>query len=122
MSAYQRRRGAGFEREISGYLSERLGRVVKRKLGQARDSGDDIQVGRFRIECKRRASIAAYAWLEQCIEACGNDIPVVIARADGQEPIAILRLDDLVPLIAGELGPAEIREVETDLETEAQQD
>ena len=59
MSAYQRRRGAGFEREISGYLSERLGRVVKRKLGQARDSGDDIQVGRFRIECKRRASIAA---------------------------------------------------------------
>ena len=114
MSAYERRRGANFEREVSGYLSERLGRVVKRKLGQARDSGDDIQVGRFRIECKRRASIAAYAWLEQCIDACGSDIPVVIARADGQEPIAILRLDDLVPLIAGELGPGELREVETD--------
>ena len=46
-----------------------------------------------------------YAWLEQCAEAAGErDIPVVIARADGKEAIAIMRLDDLVPLIAGELG------------------
>ena len=112
MSAYQRRKGQGFEREISGYLSERLGRVVKRKLGQARDSGDDIQVGKFRIECKRRASLAVYAWLEQCIAACGTDVPIVIARGDGKEAIAILRLDDLVPLIAGELGEGDLRATE----------
>jgi Holliday junction resolvase len=105
MSAYQRTKGAGFEREISAYLSEELGRVVKRKLGQARDSGDDIQVGKFRIECKRRASLSVYAWLEQCAKACGTDTPVVIARADGQPAIAIMLLTDLVPLIRGELGP-----------------
>lgn len=108
MSRSERVKGAAFEREIATYLSERLGRVVKRKLGQARDSGDDIQVGRFRIECKRRAAIAVYQWLKQCITAADeSDIPVVIARADGQDAIAILRLDDLVPLIAGELGPSD---------------
>ena len=67
---------------------------------------DDIEIGKFCIECKRRATIAVYAWLEQC-EAATNgerEIPVVVARADGKEAIAILRLADLVPLIAGELG------------------
>lgn len=107
MSASERRKGARFEVEIATYLSERLGRIVKRKLGQERDSGDDIEVGKFRIECKRRANIAVYPWLEQVDRACavtvGGGIPVVVARADGKEPIAILRLDDLVPLIAGEL-------------------
>ena len=105
MSAYERRKGASFEREISAYLSERLGFVVKRKLGQARDAGDDIQVGRFRIECKRRTRIAAYEWLDQCAAASNGaqDIPIVIARADGEDAIAIIRLADLVPLIAGEL-------------------
>lgn len=106
MSGYQRRKGAEFEREVATYLSDRLGLIVRRKLGQARDGGDDIQIGQFRIEVKRRHSLAFMAWLEQCI-ACSKqgEIPVVVARADGKEPVAIMRLADIVPLIAGELGP-----------------
>ena len=112
MSAYQRRKGATFEREIAAYLSDRLGRVVQRKLGQARDSGDDIQVGPFRIECKRRAALSVYPWLDQCLAAAGDgDIPIVVARGDGREALAIMRLEDLVPLLAGELGDPAIGEV-----------
>lgn len=69
MSANQRRKGSTFEREIASYLADRLGRAVRRKLGQARDGDDDIQVGRFRIECKRRAALSVYPWLEQCAAA-----------------------------------------------------
>lgn len=105
MSRFERIKGASFEREIANFLSERLGRVVKRKLGQARDSGDDIQVGKFRIECKRRAQLALYGWVDQCMEACGSgDVPIVVARADGHSAVAIMLLEDLAPLIAGELG------------------
>ena len=42
MGRLQRNRGATTEREIANYLTEQLGTVVKRKLGQARDSGEDI--------------------------------------------------------------------------------
>ncbi len=106
MSRYERERGAAFEREVAGILTEHLGVAVRRKLGQARDGGDDIQVGRFRIECKRRQRIAVYQWLEQCTVAAGErDIPVVVARADGEAAIAVLALADLLPLIAGEMGP-----------------
>jgi len=101
MSAFQRRKGAGFEREVANYLTDNLGFVVRRQLGQARDGGDDIRIHRYRIECKRRQSIAVMSWLEQCKAACSlaTDVPIVVARADGEEAIAILRLEDLVPMI-----------------------
>jgi hypothetical protein len=41
-----RDKGARGEREFAELLSNELGQVVKRKLGQARDGGDDISVGR----------------------------------------------------------------------------
>lgn len=70
MSRSQRKKGASFERTFANYLAERLGRVVKRNIGQARDGGDDITVGPFRIGCKARARIASLAWLEQAQKGC----------------------------------------------------
>jgi len=102
MGTYERNRGASFEREIATFLSDRLGQVVKRKLGQARDAGDDIAVGPFRIECKRRGRLQFYKWLEQCEAATMNDaeqIPVVVARADAKAAVAILLLEDFVKLM-----------------------
>ena len=53
-----RNKGAAAERELAALLTNELGFVVKRKLGQARDSGDDVQVGRFRIESKRTETVS----------------------------------------------------------------
>jgi hypothetical protein len=101
MGASQRRKGATFEREIAQALG------AKRNIGQARDGGDDITVGRFRVECKRRASVGPMAqWMAQCVAACDRDgdIPLVVARGDGGEAYAIMRFADFVPFMG--LSPA----------------
>ena len=80
MGASQRRKGATFEREVATLMG------AKRNIGQARDGGDDITVGRFRVECKRRQTVGPMAkWMAQCVAACDRegDIPVVVARGDG---------------------------------------
>jgi len=80
-----RNKGAAGERELAGILTDKLGFVVKRKLGQARDGGDDIQVGRYRIEVKRRERIQIDQWSEQVeMAAQPGEIPVVVYRRNGQ--------------------------------------
>lgn len=105
MSAYQRRKGAEGENELAMILSAELGRVVKRKLGQARDSGDDIQIEKFRIEVKRCQRINVREWCEQ-IEAAiePGQIPVVAFRRNGEPWRVILQLGDFLPMMRGELG------------------
>ena len=99
-----RNKGAAGERELAAILSDRLGFVVKRKLGQARDGEDDIQVGKFRIEVKRREAIRIDAWCEQ-VEACiqPGEIPVVAYRRNGQPWRVVLLLDDFIPMVRDQL-------------------
>lgn len=105
MGKMHRNKGASFEREISNDLSRTFQREVKRKLGQARDSGNDIDLPPFRIECKRYAKVAVYVWLEQCMKACGlSEMPIVIARADQKESIVVMRYEDFKRLAAGVLA------------------
>jgi len=94
MGASQRTKGAVYEREVANYLSDELGREVKRNIGQARDGGDDITIGKFRLECKRRARIGnIYEWLDQAQAASEvGECPVVVARGDGRRSVAIVDL------------------------------
>jgi len=116
MSKSQRTKGAGGERELCGILSDALGQVVKRKLGQARDSGHDIDLPPFRIECKRRAKIAVHKWMDQAqfpnddscaagwTELPAGVMPVVAMRADGEEWLVVMRLDDWIKLAREEIA------------------
>jgi len=101
MGKAQRRKGQRFELEIATWLNERLGTGIKRNLLQVREGGADLQLGRLRIECKRRARSPLYAWLRQAATACpAHDLPVIVTRADREvEPLAILRLVDLLVLL-----------------------
>jgi hypothetical protein len=97
MGKMQRRKGAEFEREIAQALG------AKRNIGQARDGGDDITLGPYRIECKRRQRLGPMMqWLAQAIAACQapDDVPVVVAREDGGRAVAILRFEDFTALLA----------------------
>lgn len=106
MGASQRRKGAAGERELANILTEQLGFAVKRNIGQARDGGDDITTGRFRWEVKRRAGIAVHEWVDQAIAASGpGNTPVVACRGDGKGWLVVMRLEDALPLIRGELPP-----------------
>lgn len=105
MGARERRKGAAAERELAGILADYLGIDVRRKLGQARDGGDDIEIAPFRIEAKRRENLAIRQWCEQVEECAGpREIPVVAFRQNGQPWRVVLRLDDFLPLMRGELG------------------
>lgn len=100
-----RNKGAAAERELAAILSEELGFVVKRKLGQAREGGDDITVGKFRIEAKRRETLALPAWCRQIEECCGpDDVPIVAYRQNGQPWRIVMKLQDFLPLLRGELS------------------
>lgn len=100
MGRAQRVKGATFEREIATALG------AKRNIGQARDGGDDITVGPFRVECKRRASLGTvHKWLAQAIASCerDGDVPVVVGREDGGKPLVIMRFEDWLALARPQL-------------------
>lgn len=103
MGASQRRKGQVAEREVASILSDHLGVKITRKLGQARDSGDDVQIGRYRLEVKRRERLAVDDWCAQVEACCGpQDVPVVVYRRSGQPWRVVLRLDDFIPLMREE--------------------
>ena len=102
MSRSQRVKGASGERELARILSYHLGIDVRRKLGQARDSGHDIDLPGFAVEVKRRARIAGlYEWLAQ---AEGNNRPpVAMIRADGKGWLAVMHLDEWIKIAREEI-------------------
>lgn len=102
MSKMQRNKGASFEREIANLLTDHLGSKVKRNLAQTRGGateGSDITFGRWSIECKRRAKISVYEWLDQAQRDANGLVPVVVARADGRRPIVIMDLETFIPMM-----------------------
>lgn len=104
MSASQRNKGAGFEREIANDLTAEWGIIIRRNIGQARDGGDDITVPPYRIECKRRKGIAVYQFMDQVMGVTEpGEIPVVIIKADRREPLVVMSYRDWKLLAREEL-------------------
>lgn len=97
-------KGAAGERELAALLSDQLGFVVKRNLGQARDGADDLTVQKFRIEVKRQETLQMDKWSQQ-VEACvkPGEVPVLIYRRNGQPWRVCLRLDDFIPMMRDQL-------------------
>ena len=100
----KRNKGAAGERELAALLSEHLGFVVKRNLGQARDGADDLTVAQFRIEVKRQETLRIDQWSEQ-VEACAQpgEIPVLAYRRNGQPWRVCLRLEHFIPMMRDQL-------------------
>jgi Holliday junction resolvase len=100
----KRNKGAAGERELAKLLTDELGFVVKRNLGQARDGADDITIQHFRLEVKRQERLQIDAWSQQ-VEACAqpNEVPVVVYRRNGQPWRVCLLLDDFIPMLRDQL-------------------
>ena len=95
-----RNKGARGENELAGILTDELGFEVKRKLGQARDGGDDIQVGKYRIEVKRREALRLDDWCEQIEKVCDvQEVPIVAYRRNGQPWRAVVPMAWLIKRI-----------------------
>lgn len=100
----KRNKGAAGERELAALLSDHLGFVVKRNLGQARDGADDLTVAQFRIEVKRQERLQVDKWSEQ-VEACAQpgEVPVLMYRRNGQPWRVCLRLEHFIPMMRDQL-------------------
>jgi len=124
MGKSQRNKGAGFEREVCDVFTAALGldaeNKIKRNIGQARDGGNDIDIGPLVVECKRRKTLGTvYGWLQQAIDSLQGRarqkskstgdysfhamLPVVVAREDNGVPIVIMRLNDFLQITVDEL-------------------
>jgi hypothetical protein len=104
MGRMSRTKGAAGEREFAALLSEALGKDIKRKLGAARDGGDDIVVEPFSFEVKRRETLSIEDWLAQAIENAAASstayIPVVAYRKNGnKEWRVVLEFKHFIPLL-----------------------
>ena len=103
-----RNKGATGERELAALLTDALGVVVQRKLGQARDGGDDIQIGQYRIEVKRREALRLDEWCKQVEDAAGvGDVPVVAYRRNGQPWRVVVPLEWFMKQVRETLKDAE---------------
>ena len=99
-----RNKGAAGERELAKILADELGIEVQRKLGQDRDGGDDIQVGKYRLEVKRREALRLDDWCEQIQAAAApGEWPVVVYRRNGQPWRPVVPLELLIKAMREEL-------------------
>lgn len=115
MGKSQRTKGAVYEREVSAEFSAALGQEFKRNIGQARDGGNDIDVGPLVVECKRRKTLTTIeGWFQQALLAANRrpavegakPIPTVVARADNGPSFVMIRLTDFLTLTRDELRAA----------------
>jgi hypothetical protein len=81
--AKSRRKGSRAELEFCALASEALGDTFKRKLGQARDGGGDVDIGRFLVEVKAHAKLSERTWWKQAVAS---------AKAAGKVPALAYKL------------------------------
>jgi len=85
VSAMQRRKGAGGERELFRLLEGQLGLIVERNLEQTRNGGaDSISIPGLSIEVKRQERDWAEAWWQQALDQAGDKVPVLAYRKSRQ--------------------------------------
>ena len=103
MGAYERRKGASFEREIVNELKPIFPRA-RRGLGQARDGGEipDVNGTPFWIECKRGKSCSPQAAMAQARFATAQceikygkprKPPIAVLRRDGDTALVVMDLE-----------------------------
>ncbi len=106
-----RNKGHGYEREIVHLLRALTDLPVARNIEQSRDGGGDIALPPFMFECKRRARLSVYEWIDQAATAAiaKKLKPVVICRGNHRENLVVIRLEDFLPLLQAALSiPASV--------------
>lgn len=101
MSATERAKGIGGEREVAGILrgfNLRCDRTVQNSGFYVR--GDLTGVDGYHFEVKRQETLRLPLWLRQAADDAGDAVPVVTWRQNRGEWYAALPLRDLARLLA----------------------
>jgi hypothetical protein len=87
-----RTKGQTGEKELCALLSRRFGYEIKRRLGQERDCGHDIDIAPFRAECKRRGKVGLlYRWFDEMDPGPNR---VLMLRGDGEKWLVVMEFED----------------------------
>ena len=82
MGSRNRSKGARAENEVCHILADLTGEELHRNLGQARDSGGDVDWGPFLLEVKYQQTYSLPHWQRQVTEAAAERglVPAVVYR------------------------------------------
>jgi len=98
---HSKRKGAAGEREAAAELRRLFG--VEARRGRQYAGGDDSPdiltgIPKVHFEVKRTEALRLFTALDQAIADAGENVPVVLHRANRKPWLAIVRLDDLPQL------------------------
>lgn len=98
MGAMQRNKGSRAENQFASMLSDDLGFVVKRTLGQARDGGADIMLPPFAIQIKHAAKAQIKSWWQQTVTDAAKckRVPVLAYKINRQGWRIRMRMKEVV--------------------------
>ena len=104
VSKSQRAKGQRGENEAAKKLTELLGTIVQRNLGQERDGGHDITIGStagdIEMEVKRQERASLHTWLNQAEENAGSgSLLAVMWRPSRREWVVCMPLEDWAALV-----------------------
>lgn len=97
---YAKQKGERGEREVCALITKITGEESKRKLGQAREGGGDVDWGPFLLEVKARSTVAMPAWQTQvcaAVEGTGQ-VPAVVWRRNGEKWWIAVPFEDFVSI------------------------
>jgi len=100
MGSMQRTKGARAELQFANMLTEDLGVIVKRTLGQARDGGADILLGPFAVQIKHAAKATIKSWWQQTVTDAhkAKKIPVLAYKINRQNWRIRMRMREVIGL------------------------
>ena len=103
MGRMQRNKGAGGERELAKELSRVLGvpaGTIYRSVQHAgkEGAGDVLGFKGVHVECKRTEKLSVYKAMNQAIDECGSDVPIVCHRRNLEGWLLICELRNIVRL------------------------
>lgn len=101
----RRRKGQVYERDVAARITEVIGLLVKRGLGQARTSGEvaDVEAPGIWVECKNHQRANYYQALQQAIrdESLHRGpykVPVAVIKETNRDQVVCLRFDDFLSM------------------------
>ena len=100
MGRKSRSKGQRGENEFAAFAGDRLGLVVKRRLGQERDGGHDVGVAHMAVQVKRSERLRPYDFLDQAVQDCPADmVPAVAVRSNGKGWLVMMDGEDWIRLV-----------------------
>ena len=104
MANPQKNKGDRHERDTASQFSAVLDREVPRIRAGWDDDRGDLELPGHIVECKAHAQWRPQEWLRDTTGKCRDgEVPIVVAKQPRGRSVAILHLDDLLPMLRAHL-------------------